>query len=294
LFNPLALLNEELTRANTQLSQLTDRLQNTNQQLIEADRLKTQFLASMSHELRTPLNSIIGYTELLLQGVYGQMTEKQQDRLGKVMRNGQHLLQLINDILDLSKIEAGHMQLEIEPVEILSIIEECSATFEPLAQKRGVELLKVTQPDLPWVMTDKMRFLQILMNLMSNAVKFTHSGHITLYCHILDRNNRHHLPANLPVRHDNWVLVGVEDTGIGISPDDQKIVFDEFRQVDGSPTREYEGTGLGLAITRKLIEMMDGHIWLESELGKGSTFWLLLPVAMSLSEPDKAAFLYVD
>jgi len=134
-------------------------------------------------------------------------------------------------------------------------------------------------------MVDKMRFLQILMNLISNAVKFTHSGHITVYGHVLDATNRHSLPAGLPLLDDEWVLIGVKDTGIGIAPEDQRIVFDEFRQVDGSPTREYEGTGLGLAITHKLIEMMNGHIWIESELNRGSTFWLLLPIAKPQHEP---------
>lgn len=278
LFNPLALLNEDLTQANARLSQITEELQVTNQQLVEANHLKSRFLAIMSHELRTPLNSIVGYTELLLQGVYGEMSEKQHDRLSKVMRNGQHLMQLINDILDLSKIEAGHMQLDLEPVEIVSVLAECITLFEPLVQKRGLALRRDIEPDLPWVMADKMRVLQILMNLISNAVKFTHAGHIAVYSQVLNGSNRQYLPPALSLLHDDWVLIGVEDTGIGIAAENQKIVFEEFRQVDGSITREYEGTGLGLAITRKLIEMMNGHIWLESELNRGSTFWLLLPI----------------
>jgi signal transduction histidine kinase len=279
LFNPLTLLNEELTQANARLSQITGELQVTNQQLVEANHLKSRFLVIMSHELRTPLNSIIGYTELLLQGVYGEMSEKQYDRLSKVMRNGQHLMQLINDILDLSKIESGHMRLDLEPVDIVSVLAECMTLFEPLAQKKGLGLLREIQPDLPWVMADKIRVLQILMNLISNAVKFTHAGYITVCSQVLDGNNRQYLPPALSLPRDDWVLVGVEDTGIGIASEDQKIVFDEFRQVDGSITREYEGTGLGLAITRKLVEMMNGHIWLESKLNQGSTFWLLLPIA---------------
>lgn len=279
LFNPLALVNEELTQANARLSQVSGELQVTNQQLVEANHLKSRFLAIMSHELRTPLNSIIGYTELLLQGVYGEMSEKQQDRLNKVMRNGQHLMQLINDILDLSKIESGHLQLDLEPVEIVSVIAECMTLFEPLAQKKGLDLLREVRPDLPWVMADKLRVLQILMNLISNAVKFTHVGHITVHGQILGGNDRRSLPPALLLPHDDWVLIGVTDTGIGIAPEDQGIVFDEFRQVDGSITREYEGTGLGLAITRKLVEMMNGHIWLESQLNQGSSFWFLLPIA---------------
>jgi signal transduction histidine kinase len=279
LFNPLALLNEELTQANTRLSQITGKLQMTNQQLAEANRLKSQFLASMSHELRTPLNSIIGYTELLLQGIYGELNEKQTDRLTKVMKNGQHLLQLINDILDLSKIEAGHMLLELEPVQLVPVLEECLAVFEPLVVKKGLTLQREVQADLPPIMADKGRVLQIVTNLVSNAIKFTHEGHITLYSHILDDGNRLNLPSDLPLPHEDWVLLAVKDTGIGITPEDQQIVFDEFRQVDGSTTREYEGTGLGLAITRKLVRMMNGHIWLESEPGKGTTFWVMIPKA---------------
>ena len=279
LFNPLALLNEELTQANSRLSQITGKLQLANQQLMEASRLKSQFLASMSHELRTPLNSIIGYTELLSQGVYGQLTEKQHDRLNKVMRNGQHLLQLINDILDLSKIEAGHMLLELEPVDLTPVLDECLAIFKPLVDKKGLALQRDIQNDLPWIMSDKGRLLQIVTNLVSNAIKFTHSGHIAIYSHMLGDDNRHNLPIDVPLAHDNWVLISIQDTGIGIGPKDQEIIFDEFRQVDGSTTREYEGTGLGLAITRKLVMMMNGHIWLKSELGQGSKFWIMLPIA---------------
>lgn len=289
LFNPLVLLNEELTQANTRLSQITGKLQLANQQLIEASRLKSQFLASMSHELRTPLNSIIGYTELLLQGIYGELNEKQDDRLNKVMRNGQHLLQLINDILDLSKIEAGHMLLELEPVELIPVLDECLSIFDPLVEKKGLSLIRNIQEPLPQVASDRGRLSQIITNLVSNAVKFTHSGHITIYSHALSDNNRHHLPTDIPLPHDDWVLISVQDTGIGIAPEDQEIIFDEFRQVDGSTTREYEGTGLGLSITRRLIKMMNGHIWLESELGRGSEFWIMLPMAQQkrgLVEPN--------
>jgi len=284
LFNPLVLLNKELTQANTRLSQITGKLQLTNQQLTEANHLKSQFLASMSHELRTPLNSIIGYTELLMQGIYGDLNEKQQDRMTKVMRNGQHLLQLINDILDLSKIEAGHMLLELEPVALMPVLDESLSVFEPLVEKKGLSLVRDIQNDLPWVTSDRGRLLQVVTNLISNAVKFTHSGYITVYCHSLSDGNRHQMPTDVPLLHDSWVLISIQDTGIGISAEDQEIVFDEFRQVDGSTTREYEGTGLGLAITRKLIKMMKGHIWLESELGQGSKFWIMLPIAKQKRE----------
>lgn len=280
LFNPLALLNEELAQANTRLSQITGKLQLANLKLIEASHTKSQFLASMSHELRTPLNSIIGYTELLLQGIYGDLNEKQLDRLGKVMRNGQHLLQLINNILDISKIEAGYMVLELEPVELKPMLDECLAIFEPLVDKKGLTLSRDIQDDLPHVLSDRGRLLQVVTNLVGNAVKFTHSGSITLYSYALNDNNRHNLPPNIPLAHDDWVLISVQDTGIGISAENKEIIFDEFRQVDGSPTREYEGTGLGLSITRKLVKMMNGHLWLESELGHGSKFWIMLPVAI--------------
>jgi signal transduction histidine kinase len=261
-----------------------------NVQLTEVNRLKSHFLANMSHELRTPLNSIIGYTDMLSEGVYGELNEKQRDRLDRVRRNGQHLLQLINDILDLSKIEAGRMELDIEAVSLHDIVNQCMGTFEPLAQKKNLELVREMPDDLPMIMADRGRATQVLMNLISNAVKFTSDGKVTIRIQPFTTSQLAAMPVQLREdEHGPWMLVKVEDTGIGISPEDQMIIFDEFRQADGSPSRKYEGTGLGLAITRKLVELMHGYIWLTSAPGQGSTFHILLPLLAEASQSPTPA-----
>ena len=246
-----------------------------------ASRAKSTFLANISHELRTPLNNIIGYTELLAQGIYGPLTERQADRLEKVNRNGQHLLQLINNILDLSKIEAGYMSLEIKPLNLELAIVDCMAAIEPQARQKGLELRRFLPPHLPPIMADRGRLMQVLSNLLSNAVKFTSVGSVTVRAQIITSPDEllpvH--PAELPDPLGRWLLISVEDTGIGISEADRHIIFDEFRQVDESSTREYEGTGLGLAISRKLVLGMKGHLWVNSVLNQGSIFYVLLPAA---------------
>jgi CheY-like chemotaxis protein len=218
----------------------------------------------MSHELRTPLNSIIGYTELVLEGVYGELSALQTDRLEKVVRNGRNLLSLINDILDLSKIEAGRLELASSPLALGEVIDIVLAEVELAASEKQVALVRDYGGLLP-VMADPVRARQILVNLISNAVKFTPAGSIT----VRGRTDR----ANGVVR------IAVTDTGIGIAEGDIAYIFDEFRQVDGGTTRKYEGTGLGLAITRRLIEMHGGTISVESTVGHGSTFTFTLPIA---------------
>jgi signal transduction histidine kinase len=290
LFYPLARQKEELSAANDQLTQLAGELRVANVQLTEVNRLKSHFLANMSHELRTPLNSIIGYADMLSEGVYGELNEKQRDRLDRVRRNGQHLLQLINDILDLSKIEAGRMELDIEPVSLHDIINQCMGTFEPMALKKNLELVRDVPADLPMIMADRGRATQVLMNLISNAVKFTSDGKVIIRVQPHTTSQLAPMPVQLrDGEHGPWMLVNVADTGIGISPEDQMIIFDEFRQADGSPSRKYEGTGLGLAITRKLVELMHGYIWLTSAPGQGSTFHILLPLLAEANNPAPAA-----
>lgn len=289
LFNPLAELNEELAEKNQRLSLLAEELRVANVQLTEVSRLKSHFLANMSHELRTPLNSIIGYTEMLIEGVYGPISEKQKDRLDRVMRNGHHLLQLINDILDLSKIEANRMELDVEPVDLSLVAEECVAALEPIAQKKALQIARNIPADLPPILADRGRTVQVLMNLVSNAVKFTPSGTVTIRTQPITLSQLEHYPVTIDEDGGPWMLMSVEDTGIGIATEDQDVIFDEFRQADSSPSREYEGTGLGLAITRKLVHLMQGQIWLESTPGKGSTFHVLLPlVARTRDEAQKA------
>ncbi|MGF1506523.1 MAG: sensor histidine kinase [Anaerolineae bacterium] len=242
-----------------------------------ANRAKSAFLAQMSHELRTPLNSIIGYAELLTQGMYGELSPKQQDRLNKVLRNGRHLLQIINDILDISKVEAGRMEIDTRPFLIEGVLNECMNAVRPLAEKKGIKLIRQIDSDLPALYADRGRILQILMNLVTNAVKFTPEGAVTVEAVSVNTADFDPLPVQPPPGDGPWALIRVTDTGIGIDPADQALNFEEFKQVDASATREYEGTGLGLAIAYRLIHLMGGTIWVESEMGKGSTFSFVVP-----------------
>ncbi len=241
-----------------------------------ASHAKSSFLANMSHELRTPLNSITGYTDLLLQGVYGPLTEKQVERLTTVRRNSTHLLNLINDVLDLSKIEAGRVDLSIRPLDVAPMLAECAAAVEPQALGKGLAIYRDFSDDLPLVMGDAGRVRQVVTNLLSNAVKFTNEGSVTLSARVIQPGDPVSAPQGVEAPA---VLIAVKDTGIGVAPGNHELVFEEFRQVDSSSTREFEGTGLGLAIVRRLVTLMGGHVWLESELGKGSVFFVTLPLA---------------
>jgi GAF domain-containing protein len=235
-------------------------------ELAKANQLKSEFLARISHELRTPMNSILNFSEMLLANMYGELTDKQADRIERILRNGRNLLALIDDLLDISKIDAGKMQLEIRPVNLRMELEATLYNLENQASSRGL-YLKLDAPEaLPPVSADAMRIKQIITNLIGNALKFTKQGGVTVRVRVGEYNG---------IRS---VYTSVIDTGIGIKPDDQAIIFDEFRQADGSTTREYGGTGLGLAISKKLVEMMNGAIWVESEFGTGSTFSFVLPV----------------
>ena len=238
-------------------------LQKTAEQLREMDRLKTQFLANMSHELRTPLNTIIGFSRVILKGIDGPITEEQRADLTSIYSNGQHLLGLINDILDISRIEAGKMELIFEPVDLQRIIEGVMSTAVALVKEKPIQLEREVDPDLPAIRADGTRVRQVILNLLSNAAKFTEEGQITLRAHADEEN----------------VSISVKDTGIGIPSENQGALFQEFSQVDASPTRRAGGAGLGLAISRHLVEMHEGRIWMESDLGVGSTFTFTLPVA---------------
>ena len=217
----------------------------------------------MSYELRTPLSSIIGYSSLVIDGLYGPISDKQRDRLEKILSNSQHLLMLVSDMLDLSQITSGQMQLHRTHVHLDNILIPVWNVIEPLAAKKGLSLTR-QQPSVAFVLfVDEVRMRQVLLNLLSNAIKFTQQGSITL---------RVIKPDNDNLRFE------VEDTGIGIPSDQFNIVFEEFRQIDSSSTRKYEGTGLGLAITRQLVELHGGKIWVNSIVGQGSTFYIDLPL----------------
>jgi signal transduction histidine kinase len=231
-------------------------------QLAEASKHKSQFLANMSHELRTPMNAILGYTELILDGIYGEPTEKMTGVLARVQTNGKHLLGLINDVLDLSKIEAGQLVLSLNDYSIKDMVYNVFGVVESLAKNKNLALNVDMQKDLPAAHGDERRLTQVLLNLVGNALKFTDQGSVTIKT----------------VASLDSFTVSVTDTGPGIAPVDQAKIFEEFQQADSSTTKEKGGTGLGLAIAKQIVEMHGGRLWVESEVGKGSTFLFSLPV----------------
>ncbi len=240
---------------------LFNEVQEKSSQLEVANRHKSEFLANMSHELRTPLNAIIGFSEVLLQGIFGAVNEKQREYLDDVLASGKHLLSLINDILDLSKIEAGRMELELSSFGLTGVLDSALMVVRERSSRHGIALAAILPNDLPPIEADERKVKQILYNLLSNAVKFTPDG------------GRVEVRVE---RDDGAVRIAVADTGIGIAPEDQEKVFEEFRQVGRERARE--GTGLGLTLTKRFVELHGGRIWLESEPGSGSTFSFTLPI----------------
>jgi signal transduction histidine kinase len=241
-------------------------IEDKGQQLDAASRHKSEFLANMSHELRTPLNAIIGFSEVLLERMFGEVNEKQTEYLGDILSSGQHLLSLINDILDLSKIEAGRLELDLTKFYLPVALENALTVVRERATRHGIALDLAVDDRLGDFVGDERKIRQILLNLLSNAVKFTPEG---------GRVNVRAMPA------DGFVEISVSDTGIGIAPEDQAAIFEEFRQVGSDDTRKLEGTGLGLTLAKKFVELHGGQIRVESEEGKGSTFTFTLPVRPS-------------
>jgi signal transduction histidine kinase len=246
-----------------QNARLFRELADKSRQLEAASRHKSEFLANMSHELRTPLNAVIGFSEVLLQRMFGELNDKQDEYLKDIYSSGQHLLSLINDILDLSKIEAGRMELAPAPFHLPTALENAVTLVKERASRHGIALQLDIDPRLGDVVGDERKVKQVLLNLLSNAIKFTPEG------------GRISLKAN---RTDGAVEITVTDTGIGIAPEDQAAIFEEFRQVGSDETRKQEGTGLGLTLAKKFVELHGGQIWVESEPGRGSTFTFTLPV----------------
>ena len=246
-----------------QNARLFREIQEKSAQLEIANKHKSDFLANMSHELRTPLNAIIGFSEVLSERMFGELNEKQADYLKDIHESGKHLLSLINDILDLSKIEAGRMDLEISTFDLPSALSNAMTLVRERAQRHGIELTLEVDKDLGAFQADERKFKQIVLNLLSNAVKFTPDG------------GRVSVSAKKDTTH---VEIAVKDTGIGIAPEDQAAVFEEFKQVGRDYTKKAEGTGLGLALTKRFVELHGGEIRLESALGKGSTFTISLPL----------------
>ena len=238
-------------------------IQEKSAQLEVANKHKSEFLANMSHELRTPLNAIIGFSEVLSDRMFGELNEKQADYMKDIHESGKHLLSLINDILDLSKIEAGRMDLELSSFDLPSALSNAMTLVRERAQRHAIQLSLDVDKRLGSFEADERKFKQIVVNLLSNAVKFTPDG------------GRVEVSAKLDTDH---VAIAVKDTGIGIAPEDHAAVFEEFKQVGRDYTRKAEGTGLGLALTRRFVELHGGQVRLDSALGKGSTFTITLPV----------------
>jgi signal transduction histidine kinase len=233
-----------------------------SQQLEAASRHKSEFLANMSHELRTPLNAIIGFSEVLSEGMFGELNDKQAEYLTDILESGRHLLALINDILDLSKIEAGRMELDAAEFDLPGAIETTLLLMRERAGRKGIQVERAIGEGLAVVCADERKVKQVLLNLLSNAVKFTPEG------------------GRIDVRaeaRDGMAEISVTDTGVGIAAEDQAAVFEEFRQV-GASAKRVEGTGLGLALARRFVELHGGRIWLTSELGVGSTFAFTIPL----------------
>jgi CheY-like chemotaxis protein/nitrogen-specific signal transduction histidine kinase len=245
-----------------ELERMNQELQEANRQILEADRLKSEFLANMSHELRTPLNSIIGFSKVMLKGIDGPLTEMQRSDLTSIYESGKHLLEIINDLLDISKIEAKKIVLEKERLNVKEVIEDVVLTCEVLTKEKNLEFIVDVEEDLPIIEADRTRVRQILFNILSNAIKFTDLGSVTL---------------KVENRGDE-ILFCVKDTGIGIKKEDAPLVFEKFRQIDGSASRKASGTGLGMPIAKEFVKMHGGRIWFDSIYGRGTNFYFTLPV----------------
>ncbi|HZF27297.1 MAG TPA: ATP-binding protein [Steroidobacteraceae bacterium] len=251
-----------------QNARLFREIEQKGRELESASQHKSQFLANMSHELRTPLNAILGYTELIIDRIYGEVPETIRDVLERVQKSGRHLLDLINDVLDLSKIEAGQLALALTDYSFRDMVHTVISAMESLAAEKGLKLTVEVDMDLPVALGDERRIAQVLMNLLGNAIKFTETGELKVAA----------------TRADTAFLVSVADTGPGIAESDQQRIFEEFQQVDSSSTRAKGGTGLGLAITKRIVEMHGGRLWVESVLGEGSKFYFSIPVRTERQE----------
>ncbi len=257
-------LERKVQEATAELAEQNELLRRQQIGLEQASALKSQFLANMSHEFRTPLNAILGYTHMLLNGVTGSVSDTQRKSLTRIDSNSRHLLALINDILDITRIEAGRMPLNLSSFAIPELVDEVMSELEPIIKRSNLAVSARTGGKLPMLKSDRQKLKQIVLNLLSNALKFTPSGSVTI-------------TARYEMR-SRTIDIAVRDTGVGIATEDQGKVFEDFRQLDSSPARGYGGTGLGLSICRRLAQMLDGTIELESQVGKGSTFVLSLPV----------------
>jgi two-component system, NarL family, sensor histidine kinase BarA len=263
---------DQLRAINKSLDLKLGQLAESNVALYESNRLKSEFLANVSHELRTPLNSILGFAELL-RDTLGQSTDGRTGRyIGNILQSGRNLLELINDLLDLAKIEAGRMEVRSAPLSLPDLFEGLTGILKPLCEKKHLTVEVTAGGDIPLLQTDAPKLQQVLYNFLSNAIKFSPPGEkIDLRAERLDAEN---------------VRISLTDRGPGIEPDKQEIIFEKFRQIDGSVTREHGGTGLGLAISKELTTLLGGSIGVRSKVGEGSTFWVVLPVKIEAGAAD--------
>jgi signal transduction histidine kinase len=262
VYQQLQASNDLLLQQNEELKKQKQKIELQNLELLKASRVKSQFLATMSHELRTPMNAIIGFSQVLLRQSKGGLNVHQQTMVERILSNSKNLLDLVNDILDLSRIEAGRLELRPEPCDLLQLLEITIGQLRSLAEEKNLTVRVHSTLPHSRAFNDSMRVRQILINLLSNAIKFTNSGEISI---------------ELSEPEPGRVAIAVQDAGIGIAPTDLKRIFEVFRQIDQTINRKYGGTGLGLAITRSLVEMMGGEITVQSQLGQGSTFTIDIP-----------------
>lgn len=266
--------NELLKQRNQELLEQREQIQLQNLQLIEVSQLKSEFLATMSHELRTPLNAIIGFSQILMRQLKDNASDRQLDMVRRVLTNGQHLLELISDILDFSKIEAGRLDLRIEPVNLLELISTTVDGLQSLADQKQLDLRIDLDLSDPKIFNDSHRLRQIITNLLSNAIKFTDQGFIYVTAREISPDT---------------IEISVSDSGIGIAAESLPHIFSAFHQADQSISRKHQGTGLGLSITHLLLEMMQGSISVESEVGRGSHFHVQIPRQVKVSQPASVA-----
>jgi len=287
LNQPMVVMTEELRTANRDVRQavseaasLRARNEILAQELREAGQYRSDFLDKLGHKLRTPLNSITGYTELLQSGLYGDLNEKQIDRLGKIQRNSDNLLNLISNMLDLNKINAGRLELARAPLPLNRVIDQVMSATEQRQDEKKLKITLELDPALPMIFADEGRLCQVMTQVVDNALKFTFEGGIKIGARSIHVANgvspQFQLPLKGWLKDGDWVVVEVSDSGIGVVPEDQAKIFDEFYQIADPRTEEYFGTGLGLAVAKRLVELHEGVLWMKSAPNQGSTFYLAL------------------
>jgi len=272
----------QLRESNREVMKHYAMLEHANKRLRELDQLKSEFLANVGHELRTPLNSIIGFTELLLQGYSGPLNNNQCRQLSMVLNSGNHLLRVLNDVIEVAMLNAGQVVLKHESVPISEVVQDVLQELRKKIDQKQLNIHLQFEDELPNGYSSREKIKLILYNLVDNAIKFSSSGTITIAAcpalRCLPEDIRRAYPPEHATTQGDYLIISVQDEGIGIREENFDILFDEFRQVDGSLTREYNGTGLGLAISKKLIELYGGKIWLKSRIGVGSTFYFTVPI----------------